>query len=481
MISSASSDSDSSEASNDAWASDDGPISSNNNNTNGDDEIDQNNNKNGYNHSGQVKKTTGGINIGSLLSSHMEASQILGGISSILGYIRDNSYDAELGEGANFEVVKQFTKIDGVPTAVAVKRLIPQAKTNAETADPELWRPMLRDMAVMARMKRCRHILDEYGNGCQDDPVRGPIPYQVVEWANGGTLREFLDIKQFDNHNELLQHVAFQYQRVDYGMRKSFLIEIVKGLQALHAENIMHTDLKLQNVLVFFKDASEYHAKLCDFGSAVIMDVESTEGEDLMRRAIAGTVAYSPPEYDDVFKSHTKLPSAAALRKLDIFSFALVTLELLSCSDIQGLPMLADYSLETITSKVKFLTDFVGAGELHDVYIPLLLDSLTQAESRCDNVEHLLRLVSEREGRIGLVTGDQKNLLPDEEEWLPLLDDILEEFTQKEPEVQYRFLFDHITNRFVPENQELDMQPLLQVRSLQIVLSGWAKILNHVY
>lgn len=78
--------------------------------------------------------------------------------------------------------------------------------------------------------------------------------------------------------------------RLSERVTKFLITQILIALKHLHSKNIVHCDLKPENVLLS-SDAEFPQVKLCDFGYARII------GEKSFRRSVVGTPAYLG-EYD---------------------------------------------------------------------------------------------------------------------------------------------------------------------------------------
>jgi serine/threonine protein kinase len=86
------------------------------------------------------------------------------------------------------------------------------------------------------------------------DP-RGRRPYYVIEWFEGLSLHDYVA----------------KYGSISWANFRGILAPLVETLRALHAQRIIHSDLKPGNVLVRC-DSEGWHVKLIDFGIAVLAD-----------------------------------------------------------------------------------------------------------------------------------------------------------------------------------------------------------------
>ncbi|MGH8551397.1 MAG: protein kinase domain-containing protein [Methylococcales bacterium] len=124
--------------------------------------------------------------------------------------------------------------------------------------------------------------------------------YYVTEYLEGQSLRRWMD-----NH-----------PRPDVKTVIDISCQIGKGLRALHRLEMLHQDLKPENIMI----DHENRIKLIDFGSvkiAGIAEIERHEDED----TLLGTLNYSAPEY---------LMGQRCDARSDLFSLAVITYEMLN-------------------------------------------------------------------------------------------------------------------------------------------------------
>ena len=77
--------------------------------------------------------------------------------------------------------------------------------------------------------------------------------------------------------------------------------QIAQGMMAAHQQNILHRDLKPDNILVR-KEGNSWLVKIIDFGLAMRKQTIETSmaarpaGNTILTDSVAGTVKYAPPE-----------------------------------------------------------------------------------------------------------------------------------------------------------------------------------------
>ncbi|EKE39510.1 hypothetical protein ENUP19_0146G0070 [Entamoeba nuttalli] len=79
-------------------------------------------------------------------------------------------------------------------------------------------------------------------------------------------------------------------KEMNYEIKMKVLIDVLKGIQFLHRNNIIHRDIKPANVVLFnTKKVVDINAKLTDFGSSTLKDESHMTGG-------VGTISYMAPE-----------------------------------------------------------------------------------------------------------------------------------------------------------------------------------------
>ena len=185
-----------------------------------------------------------------------------------------------LGEGrAGIVYLCHDRKLD---RRVALKALRP------ELADPKELRRFLGEARILANLSHDNvvHLYD----------LDESVPFLVMEYFPGLTLRELC---------------RQGFPAPDRSIR--IMLQVARGLEALHRLNIVHRDLSPNNILV----GPEDRTKILDLGLARSLDMSSTSTSE----GIVGTVKYVSP---DVVNGKRVTASS------DIFSFGAILYELLA-------------------------------------------------------------------------------------------------------------------------------------------------------
>lgn len=153
----------------------------------------------------------------------------------------------------------------------------------AEDDDPEATQLFEREVRAQARLRHPGIVeLIDYGT-VQDvsaipasSGVRRGSPYLVMEFADAGSIRHH----QMPSHWSALRHL---------------LLFVLDALGFAHAHDVVHRDLKPQNLLCF-GPPGDIQIKIGDFGLAHALDRLQSGDRAELTHPSAGTVHYMPPE-----------------------------------------------------------------------------------------------------------------------------------------------------------------------------------------
>ncbi|KAL9458877.1 hypothetical protein AB3S75_007709 [Citrus x aurantiifolia] len=140
----------------------------------------------------------------------------------------------------------------------------------------------------------------------------------VYEFLNNGTLASFL----------------FGNLKPSWNLRTNIAFQIARGLLYLHEDcssQIIHCDIKPQNILL----DDHYNARMSDFGLAKLLTLNQSK---TIKTAIRGTKGYVAPEW---FRNST------ITAKVDVYSFGVLLLEIISCRKSFDIEMGEEYAILT--------------------------------------------------------------------------------------------------------------------------------------
>ena len=150
---------------------------------------------------------------------------------------------------------------------------------------------ILRDADLRAH----DNIVTLLGVCWQLDSEEQVLPVFVMEATEIGNLKVFLSGKTLTPIEEV-----------------GFCIDIASGMSAIHEKGVIHGDIKPENVLVFKKDQDSFIAKICDFGTSILMSTATPTCE-----LLGGTKIWQAPEIHEV-------SGPEQLRWAEIYSLGLV-------------------------------------------------------------------------------------------------------------------------------------------------------------
>jgi serine/threonine protein kinase/Flp pilus assembly protein TadD len=193
----------------------------------------------------------------------------------------------KLGEGGMGIVYKaQDTKLD---RPVAVKFLPPHLSTSQENKTR-----FIQEAKAAAALNH-PNILGVYDIGEQDDRT-----FFVMEYVEGKTLKSHVTNQKSGDGIPVLQAI-------------DWTVQIAHGLGAAHSKDIIHRDVKSENVML----TNDGHIKIMDFGIAKLRGISG-----LTRTGMSmGTLAYMSPE---------QAQGVAADQRSDIWSLGVVFYEMLT-------------------------------------------------------------------------------------------------------------------------------------------------------
>nr|DAD43945.1 TPA_asm: hypothetical protein HUJ06_002175 [Nelumbo nucifera] len=183
-------------------------------------------------------------------------------------------------------------------TDVAIKRIKKSCFTGRSSEQERLTVEFWREAEILSKLHH-PNVVAFYG---------------VVQDGPGGTLATVTEYMV----NGSLRHVLLRKDRyLDRRKRLTIAMDAAFGMEYLHSKNIVHFDLKCDNLLVNLKDPARPICKVGDFGLSKI------KRNTLVSGGVRGTLPWMAPEL-------LNGSSSKVSEKVDVFSFGIVLWEILT-------------------------------------------------------------------------------------------------------------------------------------------------------
>jgi hypothetical protein len=256
-------------------------------------------------------------------------------------------FTVELGRGRSGAVYKGVLEDE---RAVAVKKL-----KNVRRGKEEF-------QAELGIIGRINHMnLARIWGVCSEGSHR----LLVCEYVENGSLANIL----FNNQNAIV---------LDWKQRFNIALGVAKGLAYLHHEClewVIHCDVKPENILL----DTNFEPKITDFGLAKLLNRAGSSQNMLQVR---GTVGYIAPEWV------SGLPITA---KVDVYSYGVVLLELLSGARVSELAVGSDAEVHSMIWKlVRLLADKLEGHE--ESWVGEFVDHELSGQFNCLQARTVIKL-----------------------------------------------------------------------------------------
>ncbi|GBC05876.1 hypothetical protein RclHR1_06490011 [Rhizophagus clarus] len=195
----------------------------------------------------------------------------------------------EVEEESHSKKIRKHKRIkNGINDFVALKLVAD------ETSNEEAKNNIKSQVTILRKLEECHNIIQFFGLTTTD----GSKWFLVTEWAEYGNLREFYNT----------------YGPLDVKVKLLFALDISRGLNFLRAVEIVHRDIRAENILI----TDHQTAKIANFSSSrAVTDVTKNHKTTLE------CVRYCAPEKLEKLGSKSKYDT-----KSEIYSFGILLWEI---------------------------------------------------------------------------------------------------------------------------------------------------------
>ncbi|KAH8598398.1 serine/threonine protein kinase japonica group [Bisporella sp. PMI_857] len=203
-----------------------------------------------------------------------------------------------------------------VDTSLAFKRV--RDDETKQRTEENIFRTLINEITVLAQpfVREHPNIVELQGICWDISTDDKPWPVLVFEKSEFGDLYNFVEMPAG--------------RQININERLKLCAEIGTAVASMHSNNIIHGDIKPENVLIFKDKNGEYHAKVIDFGYSTLY------ADNSHRIKLPISIPWNAPEHDRRAREWT--PSEAV--RTDLFSFGMLCFWLLFEPYLSGATLL---------------------------------------------------------------------------------------------------------------------------------------------
>ena len=276
-----------------------------------------------------------------------------------------------LGRGATYTVERREATGKRI---VAIKHIRQDKdKRFPDSSESDIFRHRLQSVLLEVRvllhpfLQKQRNIIRLLAHGWDEEI----IPFLVMEFADLGTASRYL-----------------QSEKRSWDDMAELVVDVATGLAVLHDCDIVHGDVKLENILMFSEEDGGFVAKLADFGFCGVENL--SEYEYLGTRLLNAPEVRHPEHFHAV---HTGL----AFMKCDVYSFGLLTWETFNNGNRFYTSNNIGFASEDLERAEKFLFTLEEAGTSPALYAKDFVRNLDISLSTKEVLVEVLTLALNRE------------------------------------------------------------------------------------
>ncbi|CAL0330366.1 unnamed protein product [Lupinus luteus] len=254
----------------------------------------------------------------------VDSSQILSGHDG--SAISENPYAhaLKLNSNAIGQENQQPITIDAIPSPQNMKAStfvepvqLPKSSVNMVHGNVENSNAQPQSISVSEQNKIAENIADFWKEALMLSSLHHPNVVSFYGIVRDGPDGSLATVTEFMVNGSLKQFLHKKDRTIDRRKRLIIAMDAAFGMEYLHAKNVVHFDLKCENLLVNMRDPQRPICKIGDLG------LSKVKQHTLVSGGVRGTLPWMAPEL-------LSGKSTMVSEKIDVYSFGIVMWEVLT-------------------------------------------------------------------------------------------------------------------------------------------------------